>query len=108
MAVKVTVGDASWFVEDLTLDEACEVEKETGESWLRLNPVKSAVQARAIIVRFLARDLGDKVAREQVGGMSLADVVAALEIVDDDRPKEFHEGSPVVDPKEDGAGRSMT
>jgi hypothetical protein len=73
-----------------------------------MNPARSAIQARSIIVRFLARSLGEDGARAQVGGMKVADVVSAITVVDDDRPDEFRDGMPVVDPKGDAGGRSTT
>lgn len=110
MAYKVTVpnGGGSFFVDDLTLDEVCAVEEETGETWLRMNPARSARQARSILVRFAARTLGDKEARRQVGSLSVRDVVGAIEVVEDDRPSEFHDGSPVVDPKADTGAQVTT
>lgn len=108
MPVRVTVGGDSWLVDDLTLDEVVEVEKETGESWLRLNPLRSAVHARAVMVRFLARTAGEDEARRRLGGMKVADVVAAITVVDDDRPQEFHDGVPVVDPPQAGDGQATT
>jgi hypothetical protein len=108
VSYRVTVGGDSHLVDDLTLDEVVEVEKETGESWLLMNPIRSAVQARALMVRFLARSVGEDAARKQIGAMRVADVVAAIERVDDDRPDEFVDGVPVVDPKADGGAAATT
>lgn len=104
VAYKVTIpnGGGSFFVDDLTLDEVCAVEDETGETWLRMNPARSARQARSIMVRFAARSLGEKEAKRIVGGLSVRDVAGAIEVTEDDRPDEYQDGSPVVDPK--GAG----
>ena len=102
MAVyKITLpdGHGSFVVDDLTLAEAAQVEQETGESWLLMNPVKSASQARAIMTRFLARSLGEEKARATVDGMSIRAYADSVEKVDDDRPDEYRDGSPVVDPK---------
>lgn len=107
-SVQVTVGGHRFLVEDLTLDEIVEVERETGQTWTQLNPLRSATHARAIMVRFLARDVGDDEARAQVGGMRVGDAVQAIDVVKDDRPDEFVNGAPVVDPKADAAAPAMT
>ena len=109
MAYKVTVPNngGSFFVDDLTLDEVCAVEDETGETWLRMNPARSARQSRAILVQFVARKMGEDEARKVVGAFPVKDVAGAIERVDDDRPDEYHNGSPVVDPKA-GAGEPET
>lgn len=99
MPYKVTVDGKSWLTEDLTLDEAIEVEKETGESWLYLNPIRSAKHAKAIIARFLARDTDIDQARARVGSMSVTDVLGCVDNADDDRPAEHKDGVPTVDPK---------
>jgi hypothetical protein len=109
MPTRVTYGGDSWLVEDLTLDEVCEVEKETGETWLRLNPLRSAAHARAIMVRFVGRSVGVDEARRELGALPVADVVAALKVVpEDDRPQEFHDGMPVVDPPQAGDAQATT
>ncbi len=93
--------------DDLTLDEAVEVEATLGESWLLLNPLQHASHCRALLIlvysRYMTRD--DAVAK--VGALSLR---AAIDCVDwvnsDDRPIEHDDGLPIVDPKEvtDGTG----
>jgi hypothetical protein len=109
VAFKVNLpGGGSFFVDDLTLDEVCVVEDETGESWLRMNPARSARQARAIMCRFLARSKGDAEARKILGALKVSEVAAAITVVDDDRPSEYDNGSPVVDPKEAGAEPATT
>jgi hypothetical protein len=110
MAVRVVLpGDhGSFIVDDLTLDEAVAVERETGESWLHLNPVRSANQARAIMVQFLARSIGEDKARAEVGKMTVGEFSKAVEVVKDDRPDEFRDGQPVVDPKAVGVEPGTT
>lgn len=111
MAVyRITLPDdhGSFEVDDLTLAEAAQVERETGESWLYMNPVKSAEQARAIMTRFLARSLGEDKARAVVDGMAIRDYAKAVDVIKDDRPDEFRDGSPVVDPKEAGVEPATT
>lgn len=100
MRYQVSVDGKSWVTEDLTLDEAIEVEAETGESWLFLNPIRSAKHAKAILTRFLAREHGLDAARDRVGAMSVTDVLDCVDRAEsDDRPAEHRDGVPVVDPK---------
>lgn len=101
MAYKVTLpeGRGSFYVDDLTLAEAAQVERETGETWLRMNPVRSAVQARAIVAAYLSRDLSEEEARKVVDKMTVRAYLDCIERVDDDRPDEYQDGRPVVDPK---------
>lgn len=80
--------------DDLTLDEAIEVERDTGETWLRLNPYRSAVHAKAILAAFLARTVGADEARRRVGEMSVSAVVDSIDVVDDDLPSMFEGGIP--------------
>lgn len=110
MAYKINLPDGlgSFFVDDLTLDEVCVVEDETGETWLRMNPVRSARQSRSIITRFLARTLGEEKAKERAGRLTAKETASAIEVTSDDRPDEYHDGSPVVDPKEAGAAPGTT
>lgn len=98
MPFQVTVeGVGSFLTDDLTLAEAIAIEKATGHSWYEINPFRSAVDCQAIIVAFLSRTLGEDVARKQVDGMALRDVLAAVDVVADDRPQSYAEGMP--DPK---------
>ena len=109
MLYKVSVDGKTWNTEDLTLDEAIAVEEETGESWLFLNPIRSAKHAKAILARFLAREHGLDAARDRVGAMSVTEVLDCVDKADaDDRPTEHRDGVPVVDPKADQAAPPTT
>lgn len=101
MPLKVTINDQSWLTEDLTLDELADVEGDAGESWsfVLQAPLKTAVSARAILVRFLAREHGLEHAAKLAGGMTFREVLDAFEFVEDDRPEEYKKDVPVVDPK---------
>jgi len=101
MPLKVTINDRSWLTEDLTLDELADVEHDAGESWsfVLQAPLKTAVSARAILVRFLAREHGPEQAVKLAGGMTFREVLDAFEFVEDDRPEEYKKDVPVVDPK---------
>lgn len=95
--------------DDLTLDEIIAVEQSTGVGWYQLNPVESAVQCRAFLVQIHARSRSRDEAEKLVGGMTAREAAAGIDFVEnDDRPIEFDEGMPVVDPKEDTAGPATT
>lgn len=100
MAFRITLAEGSWSTDDLTLAEVVAVEQETGESWVYMNPLRSAAQARAILRRLLARDMGIDTATAHVDALRVVDVVKAIEPeVTDDRPKQHVDGLPQVDPK---------
>jgi hypothetical protein len=95
--------------DDLTLDEIVAVEQLTGVGWYQLNPVESAAQCRAFLVQIHARTRSREDAEKLVGAMTAREAAAGIDFTkDDDRPIEFDDGMPVVDPKEDTAGPAMT
>jgi len=111
VAFRITLAEGSWSTDDLTLAEVVGIEQETGESWVYMNPLRSAVQARAIVRRLLARDSGLDDATKRVDKMRVVDVVAAIEPErdgEDDRPKSHVDGMPEVDPKEETDGSATT
>lgn len=109
MAFRITLAEGSWSTDDLTLGEVVEIERETGDSWIVMNPLRSAAQARAIIRRLLARDHGIDKATATVDAMRVVDVVDAIEYEDkDDRPKQHVDGVPQVDPKGAAGGSATT
>lgn len=109
MAFRVTLAEGSWSTDDLTLGEVVDIERETGESWVVMNPLRSAAQARAIIRRLLARDLGIDKATAKTDAMRVVDVVDAIEPeVKDDRPRQHVDGVPLVDPKAETGGSATT
>ncbi len=95
MPVVVTVDGRQFSVDDLTLDEAVEIEKVCGVTWLNINPFRSAEQCRAIISMFLRRDLGPEEAAKRVGALSVGDALDSIKSVDgDDLPDTFVDGVP--------------
>lgn len=94
MAIEVTVDGKTWRTDDLTLDEAVEIEQACGVSWININPYRDAKQCRAIIVAFLTRERGAEEAAKLAGAMSLADTLEAIRVADDDMPTEFEDGIP--------------
>jgi len=84
MGYRVTVDGQSWLVDDLTLDEVCEIEDETGSSWLMISPLRSAKHAKAIIPRLMMH-VGNPTqrptleqARSRVGCMTVTQVLACI------------------------------
>jgi hypothetical protein len=95
--------------DDLTLDEIITVEQTAGVGWYQLNPVESAVQCRAFLVQIHARTRTREEAEKLVGGMTAREAAAGIDFTeDDDRPIEFDDGMPVVDPKEGTAASATT
>jgi len=84
MGYRVTVDGQSWLVDDLTLDEVCDIEDETGTSWLYLSPMRSGKHAKAIIPRLMTH-VGNPAqrptleqARTRIGCMTLTQVLACI------------------------------
>lgn len=97
---KVHVEGDAFYVDDLTLVEVALCEDETGESWLAVNPYRSAKWSKAIMTRFLARKIGEDKAAAVINGYTLRQALSCIELVpEDDRPVEYSEGVPVVNPK---------
>lgn len=88
MAYKVSIDGESWLTDELTLDEACSIEDETGVSWHYMEPLNSAKLAKAIIARFLARRVGDvALAQARLGGMTVTEILACIEKVEQPKKK---------------------
>jgi len=108
MAWVFTVDGQKFSTADLTLDEVVAVEQATGVGWYALNPVESAAQARALLVEIYARTRSRDEAKKIVGALTVRDAARSIDWEnDDDRPIEFENGIPVVDPKE-GTGEPAT
>lgn len=94
MPYEVTFGDDKWRTDDLTLDEAIGIEKVTGRSWMLISPFKSAEDAKAVLVAFLARSMDRGTAEAKVGALSLREVLDSIAVVPDDLPEVYEEGLP--------------
>lgn len=82
MAYKVTIDGESWLTDELTLDEACAIEEETGTTWHTMEPINSARHAKAIISRFLARRVGSlEMATARVAAMTITEALACMDVV---------------------------
>lgn len=97
MPIEVTVGEKVFRTDDLTLDEAILIQKETGHSWFVINPLQDPAAAKAIQTRFLAREYGEEEAAKRAGSMTVRELVAAVKAVDDDLPDEYENGIPLVE-----------
>lgn len=97
MAVTYTLNGTTYAVDDLTIDEAAAIEIELGITWEVMNPAKSAVQARAILTRFLARDKGDEEGLRIIGAMTMAQFVKLVKIEDTDPKDEASETEPIAE-----------
>ena len=78
MSYRVTIDGHSWLTDDLTLDEACAIEEETGTTWHTMEPINSARHAKAIMSTFLAREVGLVMARGRVGHMTVTETLACI------------------------------
>ena len=109
MPFRITVDGESITTEDLTLDECVEIEKEAEEAWsfVILAPLKSAAHARAVLTKVMARKHGPEEAAKRAGAMTFSQVLDAFEHVEDDQPKQYQDGMPVVDPKAASAETSI-
>lgn len=100
----VSYAGQEWRTDDLTLDEAIVIQEVTGRSWLDINPFLSAVDAKAIIVEFLARDMDRDVAKAKVGAVSIREVLDGVKVAKDDLPDVYEDGNPKAEdgPSTDG------
>jgi hypothetical protein len=89
-------------VDDLTLDEFREIEAETGVRWSSVNPLVSADQAHAVLSAVLRRTMTAEDAQKRVGAMTLTETLTHIRLEryerSDDRPANYVDGVPVVDP----------
>ncbi len=94
-------GVGEWSSDDYTLDEMSAVEKRAGYMWFYLigNAKREAECTRALIVQWLARTAPDLDAAAEQAGALTGRQVAITEVGDDDRPIQYEDGLPVVDPK---------
>lgn len=99
--VQLTIDDETFTTDDLTVDEAIQVEQETGQSWLHMQPGVSAVQTKAVLVAWLSRTTARDVAAKRVGAMTVAEIADVVKIVESDLPGEYIDGQ--VNPKAGGA-----
>lgn len=97
--------------DDFTLAECRLIEEATGVTWYALNPLGSAKEASAVLAAVLRRDVDHVTAQARVDAMTLREMNKHLVLEpyedDDDRPAEYVDGVPVVDPPR-AAGEPVT
>lgn len=107
MPLKFSVdGVGEWTTDDYTLDEMCAAEKRAGFMWFYLvaQARHEAECARALVVQWLARTAPDLDAAAKQAGSLTSKQVAIADMGEDDRPVQWEDGLPVVDPKAAAAG----
>lgn len=100
------VDGEEWTSEDYTLDEMVAVEKRTGIVWGGLRPDREAEHARAMVIAWYSRNMPDEA--EKRAGALTSRQFRVTEMDDDDRPAEYRDGIPVVDPKAVGGAPATT
>ena len=89
--------------DDLTLAEWGRIEKATGVPWYDVHPLHHALHAHPVLVEALARAGVSRLeAQKRVDAMTSSEVLDRIKLEpyeDDDRPSEYQDGVPVIDPK---------
>lgn len=108
MPYVITFEDKRWNTDDLTINEGIEIEEATGESWVFINPFRSAKHWKAIVLAFLKRDTDETEAENRIeafcrGQGSITKALDLVKTVEDGEslPSMFQDGQP--DPKAEGA-----
>lgn len=102
--VVIHVDSHALLVDDLTLAEFRTVEEKTNVPWTRLNPLRSAGEASAVLfVLFRRFGATSEQAQARADAMTLTQALEHFKLEDyeheDDRPSEYEDGVPVIDPK---------
>lgn len=111
--VVIRLDGHALLVDDLTLAEFRIIEERTGIAWHSVNPMRSANEASAVL--YVLAQRGGKTAQEAQTWVDALTLPEALRFITtepyehpDDRPKEYVDGVPVIDPKADQAVAGMT
>lgn len=94
MPYKLTVLGRTFNTEDLTVGEAEQLEAELNVSWLMMNPKISIGHCRAIIAKFLAREMSPEAANEKIRAVTVPEMAAGIEHVEDSKPTIYEDGIP--------------
>jgi hypothetical protein len=108
---RLTFDDQGTYTDDLTMGEVVGVEAKVGESWVFANPIRSAKWAVELSVAVLVkRGATEDEARERVLALTTSQMLNCIESVADrdDRPDEFRDGMPIVDPKAEEVATATT
>lgn len=109
----IHVDGRALLIDDLTLGELRAVEEKTNIPWTRINPLRSAGEASAVLLVLFKREgLTDEQAQAKVDAIPFAKVLDEyIRLEDgpaDDRPAEYDDGMPVIDPKAGPAAPGTT
>lgn len=66
MPYVISFEDNHWNTDDLTLNEAIAIEEATGESWVFINPFRTARHWKAIASAFLTREMSPEDADKRI------------------------------------------
>lgn len=104
MPFEITIDGKVFRTDDLTIAEAEQLEEECGQTWLTLNPIRSAKEYRATAVLFLSRTRPPDVAAKEAAAITVKVAQENARWVDDNLPTEFSDGLP----KEEGSPSTTT
>jgi hypothetical protein len=91
---EITIDGHAYRTDDLSIEEAEQLEEECGRTWLELNPTRSAKEFRATAALFLRRTRTPEVAAKEAGAMSVKYAQDNMRWVSDNLPTEFVDGIP--------------
>lgn len=94
MPFEITIDGHAYRTDDLTIAEAEQLEEECGQTWLTLNPLRSAKEYRATVVLFLTRTRAPDVAAKEAAAITVKMAQDGARWVDDNLPTEFEDGFP--------------
>lgn len=107
MPWQITYDGHVWSENDLSIDDCEKIEVLVGESWLTINPFRSAKHCRVLIEYLLTtrEGMSQEDAQTKVRAEKIKNLLdgKTLKVVDDDLPTEFTDGNPppAVDPSTD-------
>jgi hypothetical protein len=106
MPYRFEVDGDVWTSDDLTLGEQCEIERRLGLKYVLLDPAQEAIPRQAFVVAWLTRRMPYDEAVKAADALTGRQL--RVSVVDDDRPIEWHDGIPVLDPKADSDAPETT
>lgn len=107
MPIQVRFAGQTWRTDDLTIDEAIKLQEVTGKTWLTISPHQSALDAKAVLAAFLAREMGQEAADQKVGALTVSEMLECISQVANDLPDYYEDGLPKAE-GESSTGSSST
>ena len=93
--------------DDLTVDDAVQIEQLMDKSWLDINPILHGAAFRAMGIVFLTPHLGKDKATEYMGKLKIIETMDHVRWVgEDDLPDVYEDGIPKAAPKVEEDGTS--